>query len=487
MKLNLKTPLFPILLVIFFFLHALLENYNPVLIKTALWLILVNLFFAALLLFLFRLLLKDWRKAAFPVFLLMAFQFFFGSIYDFLFKYFPESIVAKSSFQCALVLLIIIATCIFLKKTKRKLQGLTLYLNILFLIFILYDAVSVCILLIKGRQSHVIQLSSVLSVCDSCNRPDIYFIIADEYASNQELKNLLSFDNSLFENELKAKGFHVVANSKSNYNATVYSMASMLNMDYINRLNIPSWVNHKDMLVGRELIKNNNLINFLKKNGYSFYNYSHFDFIDKNKAVRNHYFIPHRLLFTGQTLIRRFIRNAGARFVSKEKLVSIKRKNSYNDIKIDSLTRKTVTMKDLTPKFVYTHFTMPHHPYYFDSVSNETPVEKFTTEFRMNKKAYTGYLQYVNKKLLSLIDYIQSNSPRPPIIILMGDHGFRQLPEETDHQFHFMNLNAVYLPDKNYNGFYDGMTNVNQFRVIVNTVFHQKIPLLKDSTSFLIE
>lgn len=487
MKLNLKTPLFPALLVIFFFLHALLENFNPVLIKTALWLILVNLFFAALLLFLFRLVLKDWRKAAFPVFLLLAFQFFFGSIYDFLIKYFPGSIIAKSSFQCALALLVIIATCIFLKKTKRRLQGLTLYLNVLLLIFIVYDTVLISILLIKGRQSHVTQFSSVLSVCDSCDRPDIYFIIADEYAGNQALKNLMQFDNSSFENELTAKGFHIIANSSSNYNATVYSMASMLNMDYLNRLNIPSWVNHKDMLVGRELIKSNNLVNFLKKNGYSFYNYSYFDLIDAKKAVINHYFVRHRLLFTGQTLIRRFIRNAGARFVSKEKLVSIKKKNLYNDIKIDSLTRKTVTMKDPSPKFVYTHFTMPHHPYYFDSVGGETPVEKFTIEFRMNKKAYTGYLQYVNRKLLSLIDYIQLNSSKPPIIILMGDHGFRQLPEETGHQFHFMNLNAVYLPDKNYNGFYDGMTNVNQFRVILNSVFHQKIPLLKDSTSFLIE
>jgi len=96
-------------------------------------------------------------------------------------------------------------------------------------------------------------------------------------------------------------------------------------------------------------------------------------------------------------------------------------------------------------------------------------------------------LKYSNRKLLELIDHIRKNSPRPPVIILMSDHGFRQLPEGSDQKYYFMNLNAVYLPNGNYAGFYDGMSNVNQFRVILNSQFNQKLPLLKDSTSFLVE
>jgi hypothetical protein len=57
--------------------------------------------------------------------------------------------------------------------------------------------------------------------------------------------------------------------------------------------------------------------------------------------------------------------------------------------------------------------------------------------------------------------------------------------EKVDPKYHFMNLNSVYIPDGNYTGFYDGMLNVNQFRVILNSQFGQKLPLLKDYTSFI--
>jgi len=115
------------------------------------------------------------------------------------------------------------------------------------------------------------------------------------------------------------------------------------------------------------------------------------------------------------------------------------------------------------------------------------PVDDLSDKFAMNKQGYIEYLQYSNKKLLSLVDFIRTNSSRPPVIIVMADHGFRQLPVDVDRKYHFMNLNAVYFPGGNYSGFYDGMSNVNQFRVILNTLFRQDLPLLKDSTSFLTE
>jgi hypothetical protein len=48
-----------------------------------------------------------------------------------------------------------------------------------------------------------------------------------------------------------------------------------------------------------------------------------------------------------------------------------------------------------------------------------------------------------------------------------------------------MNLNATYLPEKNYSEFYDNISNVNQFRVLLHKEFEQPLSLLKDSTIFL--
>ncbi len=69
----------------------------------------------------------------------------------------------------------------------------------------------------------------------------------------------------------------------------------------------------------------------------------------------------------------------------------------------------------------------------------------------------------------------------------MGDHGFRHFIKPVAMEYHFMNLNSVYLPGNNYAGFYDSISGVNQFRIILNKQFNQQFPLLKDSSSFMIE
>jgi hypothetical protein len=106
-----------------------------------------------------------------------------------------------------------------------------------------------------------------------------------------------------------------------------------------------------------------------------------------------------------------------------------------------------------------------------------------TDAFNIDKNAYISYLKYTNKKLLGLIDYIQANIARPTVIILLGDHGFRE-SSYSNHltKYELMNLNAVFLSDRNYTGFYKGMSNVNQFRVLLNSQLGQHLSLLKDST-----
>src|ERR1044072_1951722 len=70
--------------------------------------------------------------------------------------------------------------------------------------------------------------------CDSCNRPDIFFIVLDEYSGNTALNQLFHFDNSDFKKQLEQRGFYVAKESLSNYNYTPFSVASILNMKYLD-------------------------------------------------------------------------------------------------------------------------------------------------------------------------------------------------------------------------------------------------------------
>ena len=69
---------------------------------------------------------------------------------------------------------------------------------------------------------------------DHENRPDIYYIILDGYAREDTLRDLYDFDNTDFINSLNALGFVVANKSISNYATTELSIASTLNMQYID-------------------------------------------------------------------------------------------------------------------------------------------------------------------------------------------------------------------------------------------------------------
>jgi hypothetical protein len=108
---------------------------------------------------------------------------------------------------------------------------------------------------------------------------------------------------------------------------------------------------------------------------------------------------------------------------------------------------------------------------------------------QVRKKEYLEYLQYSNALFLETIDQILTKSKKPPIILFMGDHGFREFTDgfEKNAPFYYMNLNAVLVPNSNYKEFYNGISGVNQFRALLNTSFGQHIPYLKDSSILLYE
>ena len=477
-------PLFSILLPAFFVLHGCVENFGFIATNDALSLVVYYVLVSVVLTGLFLLFYRDVVKAALASSSILAFNFFFGSVHDFLKKIAGNTIIIKYSFILPFSLILFLALIIYLKKTKRNFEMVTQYANLLFAVLILIDIVNLATKSAPASGLSVSQES--LQLCDSCTKPDIYLIIADEYAGKKELSDIFSFDNTQFETDLTNRGFHIVSNTRSNYNWTIYSVASLFGMDYLKNLKTQA-INNADMFGCSDIINDNKLLHFFERLGYNIYNCSIFDFDGLPKPVSPVFLPTRKSLVTGQTFVRRVKRDLSFNFATPKMIERELKHNLFNNVKLDSLTRKIACENQFRPKFVYTHLVMPHYAYYFDSLGRENPAEKLYDGYKLNKEGYLSYLFYTNRKLLQLIDQIRSCSSRPPVIILMSDHGYRQFIEPIDHQYYFFNLNAVCLPGGNYAEFYDGMTNVNQFRVILNTLFKQKLPLLNDSTSFLEE
>jgi hypothetical protein len=361
-----------------------------------------------------------------------------------------------------------------------------MYLNLLLSIFILIDAA----LLVQKMQHRNLSMNVRPHYninCDTCTKPDIYFLVFDEYSSTSALKETWNYDNSDLDSFLIKKGFRVLPDSRSNYNFTQFSIASTLNMDYLNIPN-PSACTIKDYNNCFELIKNNQVCSVLSSMGYEIANYSIFD-IQKNPSLVTESFLPLKTkLITSQTFISRIKKDLfhlllvgkfEIKWLSKDLLYA----TYYNNQKIIKAILKDSSDVENRPRFVYSHITMPHPPFYYNKNGQRKSKEEIIKDGE-GIFSYLDYLPKTNEVIQQLVNSILTRSKKPVAIVLLGDHGFRQKQSED---FQFRNLNAVYLSSGNYSGFYDSITNVNEYRILFNNLFNASLPLKKDSSIFLLD
>jgi len=479
-------PAFVFLLPLFFVSHGYVENFDFIPLANALLLTAIYLFAATAIFFLSRLLFHNSIKAGLLTFFIMAFHFFFGSVHDGLKRFFPGTFITKYSILLPASFIVFILIAILLRNTKRPFIKLSMYLNVALSLVIIIDF-GILLSKLLFHKKEPLNPDREFTKCDSCQKPNVYFIITDEYASNEELNDIFHYDNSPFENQLRKRGFHVINHSFSNYNYTPFSIASILNMEYLHLKDTSR--TGSDITYSYQEIKNNKVKHFFQANGYQFYNYSVFDFDGQPAPVRENFLPSKTRLITSQTFLSRLDRDLSFNLITRLKSKRAIEKATYNyrenNDHLYQLTWNLAEQKSAGPKFIYTHLMMPHYPYYYDGNGNELPFERLTEGNQVHRDDYVGYLQYSSKKILTLIDHIQKSSPTPPVIVLMGDHGFRHFNELVERKYYFMNFASVYFPGENYSRLSDNTSSVNLFREILNSQFSQKLPLLKDSSVYL--
>jgi hypothetical protein len=483
-----QQPVYLLLLPVFFVLHGYAEEFQYIHLADLVIPTLTYLLETIGITFLCWLLFRDVCRSAMAAFALMSFYFFFGALHDFLKTRISVGWISSYTFLLLSFPLLFITLLFYLKKTSSSFRLLTVFLNLLFLVYMLIDTTSV----VSKAMSPVKNSLSVYSsgqgdykVCDTCAKPDIYFLLMDEYASSLSLKQLFNFDNNL-DSFLLKNNFSIQTHSFSNYNITPFSMASMLNMSYLKGIKNINALDANDFLAAQLVIRNNEVIKTLKAEGYDIVNYSVFNLKAHPSLVRQ-FFIPFNTdLIAERTLFWNIRKDIGWKLVKWYPFKWIWGTGlmicNRNNEKIINLVEESTHEKSSKPRFIYAHFFMPHSPYYYDSRGRLKDIQTIADDINHpTAKAYLNYLPYVNARIQEMITDIRHKNPSA-IIILMGDHGFRS---NTPPDYWFKNLNAIYYPDKDYRLLYDSISCVNQFRVVFNKLFKQSIPLVKDSSAFL--
>ncbi|NOU37256.1 MAG: hypothetical protein HOO89_00975 [Ferruginibacter sp.] len=319
------------------------------------------------------------------------------------------------------------------------------------------------------------------------NTPNIYFLLFDEYAGLQSLKDSFQYDNSLFYNKLKSDSFTILP-TFSNYSITQFSMASMLNMNYIKNIKDSTIVGWEETQKQMLDIKNADIFVAFKNIGYTIKSFSLFE-IGANKSIGgNQFLLGHKRVLTNKILHNVLLKDIGYNFVTGKYATNFIQKIFLGDLPIYNNKVEiglNYSIKNIkSPQFVYAHFLMPHFPFLFDSLGKKVPNNiLFKKNNWLNKGEYISYLKFCNSKIIEYEQLIKNRDPNA-IIILMSDHGYRYSPQNLSTST-FNNFCAVRnLQNKNPPS---SISNVNFFRYVLNSNFNQLLPYLNDKTIALFE
>jgi hypothetical protein len=438
-----------------------------------------------------HLLFKDLHRSFIFTFLLLNIFFLFGPFKDVCEKTLWTKAITAYRYILPAIVILIGFVYYKLKKPAFAFRTLFNYLSFLNIILCCFEILNLGrnVLFDKnetdfGYKAHNLIVNELLP--DSINKPDIFWIVLDEYSASSTLKRKWNYDN-LLDTVLAKKGFFVAADATSAYNFTHYSIAATLDMTYLNSLQNGSIVRYRDMVAGDKTVYENNVVAFLKNNGYLITNFTLFDMkgVPAHPLIRFH--SDPSLLVRAPTMYDRIKYDVGWNFShlfspNKKRLDSIELKKVFQK-EVDkqhaaiNLYKQTVEKgkNKEAPGFYMFHYMITHEPFVFNADGSLSDSASFT-----KPNAYISCVQYANKVIDDLTSLVQTKyEGRNFVIIVQSDHGFKF--DEEDPFFEKESCKifyAVYASDHDYSSWQPRISSVNGFRIIFNKYFRMGFPLL---------
>jgi hypothetical protein len=334
---------------------------------------------------------------------------------------------------------------------------------------------------------------------DGSPPPDIYFLLLDALGQPEFLERNFRVPPELLSGVLEKRGFRVLRLSNANYQQTALSLAATLNLNYLHELlDIPD-PDNADRRVLARLVAQNRAVHALKGIGYDLVTYpSGYPLTRLEEPVRRHRplvnpsFLEYYVLEDGiLPLVQPLLGRGPADF-------SFGLRRNRLEYVFDHLSEARAGIPDDKPVFVFAHIMAPHPPFVF-SRTGEALRSRETFAFADGNhwydihgrdgtpyfSMYSEQLVYVMKRLGEAIDAILAASPRPPVIIVQGDHGpgsalHLERVMYSDHQERFGIFNAWYTPPGVELELEEGATAINTFPMLFNALFDAGLPYRED-------
>jgi hypothetical protein len=321
--------------------------------------------------------------------------------------------------------------------------------------------------------------------------PDVYFIILDGYARDDQLAEQLNFDNTPFLEEMRALGFNVPQCNRSNYTLTQLSLTSTMNFTYLEDLGLGL---QRDALLDTAVFdttirRDSRVLKIFEQLGYSTIAFeTGFRWTEIESA--DYFFSPNQSwlerIRSGNGLNAfeaLLVRTTIALPLFEEQLVPVGDGVEQDQVASgDRVHYELVrfvfdtleTIPDISgPKFIFAHLVVPHEPYVFGADGSFRPTDNV-------KEGYAEQIRYVNGRVVDMVQALLARSGTPPVIILQADHGGPYL-DTPDRIFPTA---AYYFPGASQAELAPLVTPVNLFRFVFNEYFGADLPLLENKSYF---
>lgn len=317
--------------------------------------------------------------------------------------------------------------------------------------------------------------------------PDIFVILLDGYPRADTLRERFDFDESPFLDALADRGFDVAGRSRSNYTETGHTLPSMLYMRHLYEIPAiehgPNGSASGYRTLGEVLSAPLPAFELFRRHGYETITIP---------SVTDTYRIE-----SADRVIDTADPNAFELLVLSRILLGPLIDWFAPELLFDQLRGRSLAAleavvqladEDGGPRLVFTHLMLPHAPFVFGPNGEQIdPPDCFPSRYctiydaPSNKAEHLGryrdQVQFVNERMLEMIDAIRTSSTVPPVIVLLSDHGSRAFPEDTDERFH--NFFASATP--HHGGLFpDDITPVNLFPLLAGAYLEEQVALQPD-------
>lgn len=399
----------------------------------------------------------------------------------------------------SLLTLLIILLIVGMPRLNRLMEPVTILLNVISLSLLVTFGATVAInewrILRPARPT-----APITQPAPETFAPDIYYVVLDGYGRQDVLEASYGAQEFPLHDFMAENQFQLNPAARSNYMQTSLSLASTLNLDYLQNLLSPEELASGDRLLLMNLLRHNRLQQLLGQRGYRFIHlesgYRPTDLLPAQEYSRPETGganLFERLIIENSALtLLQLLPQAPDWIAHPGYRLHRARLESALDQLVDLAT------EEQGGRFIFAHLLFPHPPFVFDqsgqAIQPEYPYVLLDGDaFPGPKAAYTslyeGQRAYLDRRLIQTLNSILASSGRNAIIIIHADHGpgselvWSSL-EQSNPNERFGILMAVRSPDGNPALDPLPQTPINLLRAVLSTQLGADLSSLPDKSYF---